>query len=204
MGGDVVIEHPGRASGRISHHPWRESGMSGGRASSFDIPPLTPLARHHLTCRRGNPAPLEYTFPSGPLTKLLLTHIKQGHEIITQAKGDKMVRLFVTSKGNAFKDPSNFTQYWENLMRQVDTKGQAYFPPSLARTMFVEEYTGAHGAEPDYWDGCAAIMGNTPSQWRASYNPSRKRRAASQAVAAYHARRFPCPEESEAAEEQDV
>jgi len=148
-------------------------------------PPLNP-------CRRGGAAPLEYTFPSGPLTKLLLVHIKQGHEILTQTKGDsKMVRLFVSSRGSAFKDPSNFTQYWEILMRQVDTMGQAYFAPSLARTMFVEDYTGAHGAEPEFWDGCAAIMGNTPAQWGASYNPSRKRRAAGQAVSSFHAWRFP-------------
>ena len=39
----------------------------------------------------------------------MLTHIKQGHEILTQVKGDKMVRLFVSSKGNAFMEPSNFT-----------------------------------------------------------------------------------------------
>ena len=66
---------------------------------------------------------MEYTFPGGPLTKLMLAHIKQGHQILTQTKGDKMVRLFVSTKGNAFRGPSNFTQYWEHLMGKVDTRG---------------------------------------------------------------------------------
>jgi len=140
---------------------------------------------------------MEYTFPGGPLTKLMLAHIKQGHQILTQSKGDKMVRLFVSAKGNAFKKAPNFTQYWAHLMSKVDTHGQAYFAPSVARTMFVEEYTGAHGAEPEYWDGCAAIMGNTTAQWRASYNPSRKRRAAGRALADFNARRFPGEDEEE-------
>jgi hypothetical protein len=145
---------------------------------------------------------MEYTFPGGPLTKLMLTHIKQGHQILTQTKGDKMVRLFVSAKGNAFAGPANFTQYWAQLMSQVDTRGQGYFAPSVARTMFVEEYTGAHGAEPEYWDGCAAIMGNTTAQWRANYNPSRKRRAAGQALADFQARRFPEEEDEDGSESQ--
>jgi hypothetical protein len=62
-----------------------------------------------------------------------------------------------------------------------------YFPPSLARTVFVEDYTSEYGVEPDMWDGAAVIMGNCTAQWKASYNPSRKRRDASQALKRHEA-----------------
>jgi hypothetical protein len=62
-----------------------------------------------------------------------------------------------------------------------------YFPPSIARTVFVEDYTSEYGVEPDMWDGAAVIMGNSTVQWRASYNPSRKRRDATNALSLHEA-----------------
>jgi hypothetical protein len=64
---------------------------------------------------------------------------------------------------------------------------QEYFPPSLARTMFVEDYTSEYGVPPEFWDGAAAIMGNSVAQWGQSYNPSKIRRLAQRAVNAHAA-----------------
>jgi|LauGreDrversion4_1035100.scaffolds.fasta_scaffold10905_4 hypothetical protein len=43
----------------------------------------------------------------------------------------------------------------------------------------------ATGTAPDTWEGTGFVMGNTPRQWTASYNPSRRRRAAQRAVTAH-------------------
>ena len=136
--------------------------------------------------RRSGAAPLDYSFPDGPLVKMLLAHIKQGHRILTQSSGKKMVRLFVSKYGNEFSNVT-FTHFWTSLMTggQVDTHGQAYFAPSVARTMFIEEWTASHGEEPETWDGCADIMGNSVSQWFKSYNPSYKRRRMDKAIKAH-------------------
>jgi hypothetical protein len=90
--------------------------------------------------RRGGVAPLKYEIPRGPLTKLLLAHIRAGHQLLTQETGETMVRLFSTKTGKAFTNV-NLVHYWGQLMRHTDTKGQDYFPPSMARTMYVEMIT---------------------------------------------------------------
>ena len=41
------------------------------------------------------------------------------------------------------------------------------------------------GQRPDTWEGVALVMGNSVAQWKASYNPSRKRRLAQAAVRAH-------------------
>lgn len=94
----------------------------------------------YLSYRRGGAAPLKYDLPRGPLTKLLLTHIRAGHQILTQETGETMVRLFATKTGRAFTNV-NLVHFWGRLMRHTDTKGQDYFPPSTARTMYVELIT---------------------------------------------------------------
>lgn len=136
-------------------------------------------------CRRTLSAPLEYAFPDGPLVKSLLAHISSGHTRLTARTGE-MTSLFVSRPGNQFSN-TTFCHFWKSLMKQVNK--QEYFPPSLLRTMFVEEYTSAHGAEPDMWDGCAAIMGNSVAQWSRSYNPSAKRRKAKASIHSFTRRR---------------
>ena len=60
------------------------------------------------------------------------------------------------------------------------------FPPSLARTMFVDEFSAAFGVLPKDWaEGAANIMGNTVEQWKASYAPKRKSRLAQLAIASH-------------------
>ena len=90
-----------------------------------------------------------------------------GHTLLTDGRSaGGMTKLFVSHPGNAFSS-TTFCHFWRSLMEQVTE--QKYFAPSVLRTMFVEEYTAAHGAEPEMWDGCAAIMGNSVPQW---HNPS--------------------------------
>jgi hypothetical protein len=79
-----------------------------------------------------------------------------------------------------------FRNFWKWVMDSTATNLK-YFPPSLARTVFVEDYTSEYGVEPDMWDGAAVIMGNCTAQWKASYNPSRKRRDAKQALIRHEA-----------------
>lgn len=93
---------------------------------------------------------MEYTFPRGPLLKLLLAHI-EGHKLLTQFTGERMVYLFSTKLGKPFKS-ANFDYFWEKqLMDQVDTKGQDYFAPSLTRTMYIEHITSITGISPEFW-----------------------------------------------------
>lgn len=96
----------------------------------------------HVTMyrRAGNASHLQFDIPRGPLLKLLLVHIRAGHRLITQESGDQMVNLLSTKRGKAFSNVT-FIHYWAALMSEVDTMGQAYFPPSLARTMFIEQTT---------------------------------------------------------------
>lgn len=90
---------------------------------------------------------MTYPIPSGPLLKLLLIHIRGGHQLLTQDDrgnpSDRMVRLFVGRSGREFSN-STFTQYWEKFMEGTETNGQAYFAPSVARTMFIEQVGAMH------------------------------------------------------------
>jgi hypothetical protein len=140
---------------------------------------------HSKNDRRRSNSPLEYTLPRGPLSKLVLAHVKEGHKLLTLEREDSMLRLFVTKQGKEFND-ATFCQFWETLMSST-ASGMKYFPPSLARTVFVEDYTSEYGVEPDMWDGAAVIMGNSTAQWSASYNPSRKRRIAGRAINGHEA-----------------
>eukprot|EP00955_Chlamydomonas_euryale_P070239 360693-Chlamydomonas_euryale.AAC.1 len=128
---------------------------------------------------------MKYTIPCGPLTKLLLAHIMEGHTLLTQAGGTIVPNLIVTSRGEAYPCPSVFTQTWARIMKGCPIAarlGLQYFAPSAARTIFVEGYTSTHGVGPELWEGAALIMGNSVQQWFQSYNPSKKRRLAQQTV----------------------
>ncbi|GAX82647.1 hypothetical protein CEUSTIGMA_g10073.t1 [Chlamydomonas eustigma] len=173
---------------------------------------------HHKNDRRQQYEkcpPLTFTFPPGVLTMLFLAHIYQGQKVLTQPYGQMTSNLFVSGAGNAFSDQT-FVHYWRTLMDNEDTLGQQYFAPSLARTMFIEEYTSEFGMPPEMYDGAASIMGNCVKQWHASYNPSRRKRAAQKAVDAHasfvqrraiwasldEAREQPREQEEEQAEEE--
>jgi hypothetical protein len=139
----VVVHHK---NDRYGVAGWR-GGMAwefvGGReeVAGQDLS-WTPM-KHVLSTsiRRGDKGnPLTYQFPGGPLTKLMLAHIYEGHKLITQGTGRDVPQLCTSSAGNAFTDVT-FSQYWRTLMQKSVTKGQPPFAPSLARTMFIEEFT---------------------------------------------------------------
>lgn len=127
-----------------------------------------------------------FTLPEGSITQLFLAHIFEGQHLLTHHLPYAHCHMFVTKAGASFAN-AVFTQYWAKLMRRAgDLYGLEYFPPSLARTIFVEDYSMVHGSSPDMLEGAAAIMGNTVGQWAKSYNPSKRRRAAQAAVAHHH------------------
>jgi hypothetical protein len=121
----------------------------------------------------------------------LLVHVRAGRQLLTQESGDEgrsLLRLFVTTHAGRAFDDVTFNQFWHKAMRDTEAAvfGVGPFPPSQGRSSFVEAYTDlGGGAEPEFWEGAAAIMGNTTDQWRASYNPSHKQRAADATLAAY-------------------
>lgn len=125
-------------------------------------------------------------FPSDIVSHLLLTHLSDGLQVLTNSLPDEHTRVFVTGSGRAFSCVT-FSQYWAKLMRVAEQLyGINPFPPSLARKIFIDNYTAKHGIEPDLLEGAAVVMGNTPQQWIKSYNPSRKRRLVDAAVSKHH------------------
>lgn len=126
---------------------------------------------------------VDVAFPRGVVSKLWAVHLGVGQQLLTHHLPFEQPRVFVSKPGNAFSDVT-FTHYWERLMHDAEGEFDLhYFPPSMARTIFIEHYTSKHGVTPDLIDGAASIMGNSAAQWRATYNPSRKRRLAAMVVA---------------------
>ena len=169
--------------------PTPSDDAMGPAVGAFAPGVVTLHIQHGKNDRRASAAAYRISFqvPAGPLSRLLLAHVRYGHLLLTQENPDAASgRLFVLDSGKAFDD-STFVQYWSKAMRQTAGKfNLPYFPPSKARTMFVEAYTEQNGGmEPSFWDGASAIMGNTPQQWNASYRPSKRQRDADKVVGSY-------------------
>jgi hypothetical protein len=139
---------------------------------------------HTKNQNRGSNRVLKYNIPKGNISKLLLAHIEEGHSVLTMHSPHIVAELFTTNAGSPFADCS-FTQYWETLMKKCPVAISLqirYFPPSTARSMFVEHYTSAHGVPPDMWDGAAAIMDNSVRQWTDTYARGMRNRNAQRSV----------------------
>ncbi len=156
-----------------------QDGGFTGRRIHFKAP-------HHKNDRRGFSA-IEFDLPEGKLTERLLDHIDYGHQMLTQlASGSVLTKgdlpspiLFVSRAGNPFST-CTFSQFWTSIIREVEEI--PHFPPSLARTAFVDSYTAQYGEEPLCWEGAATIMGNTTGTWGLHYNPLQRGRQAQAAV----------------------
>ena len=135
---------------------------------------------------------LRFDLPPSDLSKLLLAHISAGRRLLTLEQPYPSNRLFVNDQGKPFTDVT-FVHYWGKCMLTARAFDIQYYPPSRARTIFVEEWTAVHQEEPDMWDGAAAVMGNSVEQWRQTYNPSRKRRLAQLAVDTHMRQRVSLP-----------
>lgn len=82
---------------------------------------------------------------------MLFIHINSGHDVLA---GPFQPSLFVSRCGNPFND-STFVHFWDvHVLRRAPFP---YFPPSMARRMFVQEYTGTFGMDPSMWDGAATV-----------------------------------------------
>jgi hypothetical protein len=136
---------------------------------------------HSKNDRRQGSSVVEMVFPRGPLLKLFLAHVFEGHRLLTLERDTPIQRLFVNKRGSIFND-TTFVHYWASLMAQTETGGMTYFAPSFARTSFIEDYTSEFGVDPEMWDGAAIAMGNSLPQWGASYNPSKRSRMAQRAL----------------------
>lgn len=110
--------------------------------------------------------------PDSLLLKLWMAHVTEGRELLTKPCPDEPGTMFVSKSGRPF-NACTLVQYWKKVM--ADTCTMEYFPPGKARNIFCDEFRRVHGHEPDLEEGAAAIMGNSPEQWTASYTPSRKR-----------------------------
>jgi hypothetical protein len=186
-GGDVL--HPNSGDVEDKHDPTFYAPPSGADGAAMGPGSVVFHIRHGKNDRRPSSSEycLSFKVPESLLCRLLLAHIRYGHPILTQlSNAVGRSRLFVTGSGNAFSD-ATFVQYWTSAMKNTAfTFGLDYFPPSKARTVFVEAYTEQNGGmEPEFWDGASAIMGNSPKQWEKTYNPSRRQRNATSAVHSY-------------------
>lgn len=131
---------------------------------------------------------VEFAYPRGDALDLLFIHIREGRDLLTLERADDEVsgRLFVTNGMNDFNDQT-FNHYWHTTMDST-APGIEYFPPVMARTIFVEGYAG-EGSTAEFWEGASCIMGNTPEQWNQSYFPAQKRKKVQEAVRDVHRRR---------------
>lgn len=147
----------------------------------YDTTDIVMHIHHGKTDKHGNFTPLDFVLPRGTLGMLLLAHITAGqHVIATDDDRYRITYLFLSGGGNHFSD-ATFCQWWASLLKRTAPDIE-HFPPSLARTSFVEDYTSKWGVPPEMWDGAATIMGNSVSTWLKSYNPSHRRRKAAEAV----------------------
>ncbi len=127
----------------------------------------------------------------GLLNKLLLVHARDGHPLLTEEDGgaSSSGRFFVNpSHGQRF-NCSDFSNWWSNMMRQggaVSNFGLTVFAPTKARNIFVTEFKKHQGPNSaDVFEGAAAIMGNTPRQWKESYDYGLRQREADRMMDAF-------------------
>ena len=139
------------------------------------------IAPHHKNDRRGSNLVISYDLPPGPLTKLLLIHIREGHGVLSRFHRHAQPHLFMSSSGLAFTD-ALFASWWATFYSNHQGP-EPYFPPSKGRTLFVEHFIASTGHQPqESWEGAAMAMGNSVKQWREFYAPRMKHRLAQQAV----------------------
>lgn len=139
---------------------------------------------HHKNDRRQfDQRPTRITLPDSPMTACLKAYLSAGRdrllEVAWSNENPVTGRLFLSGSGAPFKD-STFVHYWSTLMATAKEFGLNYFPPTAARTIFIEDFTRSADAED--WPGAAIVMGNSVRQWIASYWPSRRNRLAQSVV----------------------
>ena len=159
----------------------RDGGGGDGCQAAGGAEVVRYIAPHHKNDRRGSNQVLCYDLPPGPLTQLMLVHIKEGHGVLTRFFRHAQPHLFMSTSGLAFNDVL-FAQWWHGFYHNLHGP-KPYFPPSKGRTLFVENFIASTGHQPqDSWEGAALAMGNSVKQWREFYAPRMKGRLAQEAV----------------------
>lgn len=139
---------------------------------------------HGKTDKHDNFVSLDVILPRGNLTKLLLAHIGQGQAVrigYSPAPDGSATTLLVSGGGNAFTN-ATFDHYWTGLLKRT-APDIPHFPPSLARTSYVEDFISGMGDRPQTWDGAAVIMGNSVKTWKRNYAPTQRIRSARDVIA---------------------
>lgn len=166
-------------------------------------------APHHKTTARGFGA-ITISYPPGSIfTSLFETHVKEGHAILQKgqrfcaSRGGSEAMLFLSGSGSSFTE-STFNHFWKVLLSTTST---FQFPPTLARTLFVEAYCGGFrvegpkkcsvliaphpccfagatgvGMPQELWSGASTVMGNSPRTWERNYAPLLRQSRAQEAV----------------------
>ena len=162
------------------------AGASGSGSNSIGGTSISCDILHGKTDRKCD-MQLSFQVPDGDFAFLFLVHMDEAHIILTQENAQAAERrLFVSRYGRAFNNVT-FCHYWKTTMQRT-AKHIKYFPPVAARTIFVEAFTDRDGGvATEFWDGAAAVMGNSTRQWAASYNPSKRLREASHTISNYGA-----------------
>lgn len=103
---------------------------------------LTYVAPHHKNEGKGKAEPITYRLPPGKLSIGLQAHILDGHGVMTIE--DPHPFLFTTKSGKPLND-STLPIWWEKLLTEVG--GITHFPPTKARTIYVEHHMKHNGGE---------------------------------------------------------
>ena len=167
----MLLQKPGEVQDTWNHFEYNTTDVT------FHV-------EHGKTDKSGNFVPVDIPLPRGNLTKLLLAHIQQGQAVrldYTPSPDGQATTLFVSGGGNAFSS-ATFDQYWAGLLKRTSTDIK-HFPPSLARTSYVEEYISGMGDKPRTWDGAAVIMGNSVKTWGQNYAPMWRYKKAQEVIA---------------------
>jgi hypothetical protein len=148
------------------------------------------LAPHHKNDRRSNKissGPIDVLIPPGPLTDLLVFWLEEAWGVVHD--GTSCSTAFSSRGGRSLNpkpfSPTNFSDYWTQLVHTTAPKCLATLTATMARTSFVEAYT--KGTEEREWEGAAAVMGNSVGTWRQHYSTVFKRRSMQQATDSFSA-----------------
>ncbi len=186
---DCLLQQSGCKGNRFEVHKSEGGGEHAGPSSSAPAAAAAGgeevvvryIAPHHKNDRRGSNQVLSYDLPAGPLTQLMLIHIREGHGVMTHTYKHAQPHLFMSGSGMAFTDVM-FANWWHGFYHSH--KGPLpYFPPSKGRTLYVENFIASTGHQPqESWEGAALAMGNSVKQWHEFYAPRMRHRLAQEAV----------------------
>ena len=134
---------------------------------------------HQKTAR--SHATTSFTFPAD-LTPLMTLYFQRAYPVLSAAIPSTSTStphpfMLMDSRGGAFTGLS-FPGYFERLLQ---SKGLPVIPPRHLRHTFVDAFE-RRGASDDQRAGAAHVMGNSPKEWRRSYDVGRGQRHAQEVV----------------------